>query len=123
LANVLAVDFAKLSSNATGDCSVGNAGFWSVPDECELVCAPPVLCATPARGSGVNDGDFEPDGAVDADDELEERLGGPFSPVDADEPGDPDEPESDGCARATPGIVATADPTPSATASAPTRPT
>jgi hypothetical protein len=109
--------------------SVANTGFWSVPDEIELVCAPPVLCATPVRGSGVadesadnelcvvNDGDFEPDG--------------PLLPVDeeADEPDDPEDdelddgPESDGCARATPGMVATTDPTPSATASAPTRPT
>ena len=79
----------------------------------------------------VNDADFEPDGEVDADDELGERLDGPLWPGDeeADEPDEPedealdDEPESDGSARATPGIVATAVPTPSATASAPTRPT
>jgi hypothetical protein len=134
----LVVVRAKLSSNPAGNSSVGNTGFWSGPDEFELVCAPPVLCTTPVRGSGVADesadnelcvidGDFEPDGEVDADDELGERLGGPSWAVDeeADEPGDPedDEPESDGCARATPGMVATADPTPSATASAPTRPT
>jgi hypothetical protein len=148
----LVVGRAKLSSNAAGNSSVGNTGFWSVPDEIELVCGPPVLCTTPVRGSGVadesadnelcvvvddvdetvvNDGDFEPDGEVDADDEFDERLDGPLWPVDeeADEPDEPedeeldDEPESDGSARATPGMVATADPTPSATASAPTRPT
>jgi hypothetical protein len=158
----LVVGRAKLSSNAAGNSSVGNTGFWSVPDEIELVCAPPVLCTTPVRGSGVadesadnelcvvvddvdetvvNDGDFEPDGEVDADfepdgevdadDELDERLDGPLWPVDeeADEPDEPedeeldDEPGSDGSARATPGMVATADPTPSATTSAPTRPT
>jgi hypothetical protein len=137
----LVVVSATLSTNAAGNKSVGSTGFCSVPDEIELVCAPPVLCATPVRGSGVaddsadnelcvNDGDFEPDGEV-ADDELGERLDGSLWPVDedADEPGDPEdeeldeEPESDGCARATPGMVATADPTPSATASAPTRPT
>jgi hypothetical protein len=147
----LVVVSATLSTNAAGNKSVGSTGFCSVPDEIELVCAPPVLCATPVRGSGVaddsannglcvfaddvdetvvNDGDFEPDGEVDAD-ELGERLDGSLWPVDedADEPGDPEdeeldeEPESDGCARATPGMVATADPTPSATASAPTRPT
>lgn len=129
---------AKLSSTAAGNSSVGNTGFWSVPDEIELVCAPPVLCTAPVRGSGgddesadnelcVNDGDFELDGDVDADDGLEDRLDGPLWPVDeeADEPGDPEDEalESDGSARATPGMVATADPTPSATASAPTRPT
>jgi hypothetical protein len=148
----LVVGRAKLSSDAAGNSSVGNTGFWSVPDEIELVCAPPVLCTTPVRGSGVadesadielcvvvddvdetvvNDGDFEPDGEVDADDELDERLDGPLCPVDEDavEPDEPedeeldDEAESDGSARATPGMVATADPTPSATASAPTRPT
>lgn len=148
----MVVGRAELSSNAADNSSVGNTGFWSVPDEIELVCAPPVLCTTPVRGSGVahesadnelwavvddvdeivvNDGDSEPDGEFDADDELGERLDGPLWPVDEDavEPGEPedeeldDEPESDGSARATPGMVATAVPTPSATASAPTRPT
>ena len=131
---------ARLSSKSLGNSSVGTTGFWPVPDEIERVCAPPALCATPVRGSGVadefcdielrvNDGECEPDGEFVAD-ELEEGFDGPFCAADEepDEPGDPEdeeldeEPESDGCAMATPGIVATADPTPSATASAPTRP-
>ena len=75
----------------------------------------------------VDDGEFEADGEVDADDELEERPDGLSLPVD-EEPGELDESEddeleSDGSASATPGMVATADPTPSATATAPIRPT
>ena len=68
---------------------------------------------------------------VEADDGLEEGLDGLCFSVDeeADELDEPedveldDEPEPDGSASATPGVVATADPTPSATANAPTRPT
>jgi len=64
-------------------------------------------------------------------DELDERLDGLLLFVDeaADEPDEPegeefdDALESDGSASATPGVVATAVPTPSATANAPTRPT
>jgi hypothetical protein len=121
-------------------------------DAIELVCAPPVLCTMPVRGSGVadgsaddglpvavddvvetvvSDGDVEPDGDVDADDELEEGVDRLLLSVDeeADELDEledeelDDELESDGTASATPGVVATATPTPSATAKAPTRPT
>lgn len=90
----------------------------------------------PVRGSGAVDesADDELSVSVDdvgADDELEEGLDGLSLSVDeeADELDGPedeeldDELESDGSASATPGMVVTADPTPSATASAPTRPT
>jgi hypothetical protein len=79
----------------------------------------------------VSDGDFEPDGDVDADDELEEGVDRLLLSVDeeADELDEPEDEEpddelvSDGTASATPGVVAIATPTPSATAKAPTRPT
>jgi hypothetical protein len=117
---------SKLSSNAAGNGSVGNTGFWSVPDEIERVCAPPVLFTTPVRRSRVAD--------ESADNELWVSVDGADGPLwsvdeEPEEPGDPedeeldDEPDSDGSAIATPGMVATAEPTPSATASAPTRPT
>lgn len=140
---------AELAPDDAGDFSLGNTGFWSVLDAFELACTPTVLGTSPVEGSGVadgfaddelpvavddvdetvvNDGDFEPDGGVDADDELEEGSDGLFLSVDdeVDEPEDEVldvEPESDGSASATPGMVATAEPTPSATANAPTRPT
>lgn len=101
-----------LALTVAGD---GSAVF----DGVELVCAPPVVCATAVPGSGVVD---EP-----AEDEVEEGLDGLSLSVDeeADEldVSELDEVESEGSASATPGIVATADPTPSATANAPTRPT
>ena len=128
-ATVLVVVRAELASTDSCDSS-------SVLDAVELVCAPPVLCTMPVRGSGAVDesADDELSVSVDdveADDELEEGLDGLSLSVDeeADELDGPedeeldDELESDGSASATPGMVATADPTPSATASAPTRPT
>jgi hypothetical protein len=77
----------------------------------------------------VDDGELVPDGAVDTD-EPEERVDVPAVSVDeeldeldeADGEEVDDELESVGSARATPGIVAIAVPTPRATASAPTRP-
>lgn len=96
-----------LALTVAGD---GSAVF----DGVELVCAPPVVCATAVPGSGVVD---EP-----AEDEVEEGLDGLSLSVD-EEADELDEVESEGSASATPGIVATADPTPSATANAPTRPT
>jgi hypothetical protein len=129
-----------------GDGSLGNTGFLSLSDAIELACTPAVLCTSPVGGSGVadafaddelpvaaddvdetvvNDRDFSPDG------EAEEGPDGLFLSVDeeADEVDEPEdevldvELESDGFASATPGMVATAEPTPSAIANAPTRPT
>ena len=90
----------------------------------------------PGRGSGVLVGDGEVDavGEVDPDDDLNEReeafdgrlVLGDEEADEEDELEDEepdDELEPDGSANATPGMVATADPTPSATANAPTRPT
>ena len=123
----------------------------SLLDGVELACAPPELCTTPERGSAVEASlgeevelawastelcttpDVEPDEeaaaeadesvddvgsvddvlAADSDDELD---------VDDDEPDDErEELVSVGAANATPGVVATAPPTPSANASAPAR--
>jgi hypothetical protein len=86
------------------------------------------------RGSAVAESaDDELSVSVDdvEDDELEDGLDGLSLSVDEedDELDEPDDDElddelvCDGSARATPGMVATADPTPSATANAPTRPT
>jgi hypothetical protein len=129
-----------------------DAGVSGLGDTGELVRGPPVLCTMPVRGSGVVDddklpiavddvdedvvdgGEVEPFGEVDPDDELdelEEGLDGLLLLVDeeADEEDEledeelDDELEPDGSANATPGMVANADPTPSATANAPTRPT
>ena len=143
-AGVLVVVGADLDPTDAGDSGLGNTG--------KLVRAGPVLCTMPVRGSGVvdddelpvagddvdegivDDGEFAPACEVDAD-ELVKLLDGPLLLVDEeageedeleddeldDEPDD--ELEPDGSANATPGIVATADPTPSATANAPTRPT
>ena len=137
----------ELAADDRGDSSLGNTGFWSLSDAIELACTPAVLCTSPVGGSGVadafaddelpiavddvdetvvNDGDFSPDG------EVEEGPDGLFLSVD-EEADAVDEPEdevldvvelgSDGSASATPGMVATAEPTPSAIANAPTRPT
>ena len=128
--NVLVVVRAELSSTVAGDSS-------AVLGPGPLVCAPPVLCTTPAPGSGgVGDESADDDlsvsvDGVDSDAELEDGLDGlalsaDEEPEDLGGPGDDeldDELESDGTASATPGMVATADPTPSATANAPTRPT
>ena len=94
-------------------------------DAVELVCARPVLFTMPVRGSGAVDesADDELSVSVDdvgADDELAEGLDELDGPEDEELD---DGLEPDGSASATAGMVATADPTPSATASAPTRPT
>jgi hypothetical protein len=107
----------------------------SVSDAVELACAPPVLWPPSVLASGVADESVDDEPSVSvvvvvAAAELGERLDA-LSSVDdeadvLDEPdGDEldDEVVSDGSARATPGMVATADPIPSATANAPTRPT
>jgi hypothetical protein len=104
----------------------------SVSDAVELACAPPVLWTTPVLGSGVADEsvDDEPSVSVVVVAELGERLDAVSLSVDDEadvldeSDGDEldDELGSDGSARATPGMVATAHPTPSATANAPTRP-
>lgn len=137
-ADVLEAVSAESASGAA-DGSLGNAGFWSASDAIALSCAPPVLCTTPVGGSGVADESADDglpvvvdvvDVEVDADDELEGGLDGLLLSVDeeadaVDVPEDEelvDELESDGSATATPGMVATAEPTPSATANAPTRP-
>jgi hypothetical protein len=76
--------------------------------------------------SVVDDDAFESDGLVDFDEPVEALDGLPFSAdEDSDEVDelDDEELESVGSASATPGMLATAVPTPSATANAPTRPT
>jgi hypothetical protein len=118
----------------------------SLFDGFELACAPPELCTTPERGSGVEASlgeeveaawpstesctipDDEPDEepAADADESVDD-----VGPVDDglaadsdDEPeaeGEPDELESVESANASAGVFATAAPTPSATANAPAR--
>lgn len=107
-------------------------------------CAPPVLCATPAGTvvvdeppSGVLPAVDDVDGAVDVDPVDEESVDVelpeevldvvPAADDELDVPDEEldvpdDEPESVGAASATPGMVATAEPTPNATANAPTRP-
>jgi hypothetical protein len=134
-----------LGANDGSDGVLGNPELSVLLDALELSCAPPVLCTTPVRGSGVVDvsvvdevpvvdddvdetevdgGEANPDGAVDTDGELGVRPDGLVLSVDEEvDELDDDELESVGSARATPGIVATTDPTPRATASAPTRPT
>jgi hypothetical protein len=107
----------------------------SVSDAVELACAPPVLWTTPVLGSGVADESVDDEPSVSVvvvvDAELAERFDSLSVSVDdeADVLDEPDGEEldeelgSDGSARATPGMVATADPIPSATANAPTLPT
>jgi hypothetical protein len=69
--------------------------------------------------AGPDDGEDEgADGEPDDESEDEEVLS-----VDDESDDELDEPESDGPAHATPGVVATATPTPRATAKPPTRPT
>jgi hypothetical protein len=101
-----------MGGSGVGDESAGDELSGSAGDVDEIV---------------VDDGEFEPDGEVDADDELEERFDGLSLSVDEEldelDESEDDELESDGSASATPGMVATADPTPSATANTPTRPT
>jgi len=122
----------------------------TVSDTLALVWVPPLLCTIPVRGSGVSD--ESADGGLltsldDVDEAIVDVTSGSDGVVDPEEPAElpdglllsadedaeeldesdddelDDAPASDGSARATPGIVATADPTPSATANAPTRPT
>ncbi len=126
-ATVLVVVRAELASSDSCDSS-------SVLDAVELVCVRPVLFTMPVCESGAVDesaGD-ELSVSVDVDDdELEDGPDGLSLSAD-EEPDELDGPEDedlddglepDGSASATAGMVATADPTPSATASAPTRPT
>jgi hypothetical protein len=98
----------------------------SPADVAEPVWAPPELCTVPDRGSVVVDVDSAADVAgsveerpvdVEPDAESDDTLD-----VELDESDDEDELESDVSATATHGVVATAVPMPSATASAPTRP-
>jgi hypothetical protein len=98
-----------------------------------VVFAPPDACTTPDRGSAVDaesddEDDVPPDSPVepsddDGPDAVDVESGDDaLSEVDS-EPDDVDDPASDGSAAATHGEVATPAPIPSATASAPTRPT
>ena len=92
------------------------------------VCVPTVRCESPV--------DVEPDvepcepdvepvesdvESVESDVESDVELDSDFD-EESDADGEDVEPESDGSASATPGVFAIAAPTPSATASAPTRP-
>ena len=135
---------AELALDTAGDGPLGDTGFPAVLDGIELVCAPPVLCTMPVRGSGVvdgsaddglavaiddvvetvvSDGGFEPDGEVDAGDELAEGVDRLLLSAGEDADALDEELVSDGTASATPGVFATAAPTPSAIAKVPTRPT
>ncbi len=53
--NVSVVVGGELATNDVGDGSLGDTGFSAVSNAIERVRAPPVLCATPVRGSGVED--------------------------------------------------------------------
>ena len=107
-------------------------------DAVEPVCVLSGLFATAARGSGVADESADDelpvavvDDEPDEPDEAVAMLGRPLLSVEEEVnvPAEPegeeldDELESNGCASATPGMVATAVSTPSTTAKAPTRPT
>jgi len=139
-ADVLEAVPAEPASDDADDGPLASAGSWSASDAVALVCAPPVLCTTPVGESGVADESADDgllvavdvaDVVVDADDESDEGLDGLSLSVDeeADDVDEPaveeldDELESDVSAIAIPGMVATAEPTPSAIANAPTRPT
>ena len=123
----------------------------SLLDGVELVCAPPELCTIPERGSAVEaslgeevelvwastelctipDVEPEEEPAAEADEFVDDV--GPVDDVlaaDSDDELEADDDESDdeleelesvGSANATPGVFATAAPTPSATANTPTR--
>ena len=97
-------------------------------------CAPPVVCTSPVLESGVDDAAEEvpPVSADDVDDDGvftfdEDVVAAGFSLAEDESAGlveaDDVALESVGSASATPGVVAAAHPTPSATANAPTRPT
>jgi hypothetical protein len=124
------------SVEGNGVVSVGNDSAVTVvvldaalspADVAEPVWAPPELCTVPDRGSVVVDVDSAADvagsvddGSVDVEPDAEsvDTLDVELDESDDDE----DALESDGSATATHGVVATAVPMPSATASAPTRP-
>lgn len=88
---------------------MGVNAFEALPDAFELVCVPSELVAAPVVDGLVLFVDDEPEEPDEPDEPEGEELD--------------DELELDGSASATPGMVATAVPTPSATANAPTRPT
>ena len=99
----------------------------SPADVAEPVWAPPELCTVPECGSVVVD----VDPTADVEEPVEERPVDVEPDVESDDTldveldesdDDEDELESDGSATAAHGVVATAVPMPSATASAPTRP-
>jgi hypothetical protein len=104
----------------------------SPADVAEPVWAPPELCTVPECGSVVADVDptANVDPTADVEEPVEERPVNVEPDAESDdtldfeldESDDEDELESDGSATATHGVVATAVPMPSATASAPTRP-
>ena len=123
----------------------------SLLDGAEPVCGPPELCTIPERGSAVDapptgevelvwastelctlpDAEPEDEPAAEADELVDgvEPVDDVLAAESDDEPeadddeldDELDEPESDGSANATPGVLATAAPTPSATANRPTR--
>jgi hypothetical protein len=122
----------------------------SLLDDVELACAQPELCTTPERGSAVEASlgeevelawappelctvpEVEPDEAAAEADESVDDVGSVDDllaadsddglDVDDDEPDDErEELVSVGSANATPGVVATAPPTPSANANTPAR--
>ena len=104
------------------------------------VCVPTVRCESPVDvepdiepdESDVESDESDVESDVELDSDVDEESDEPDVESDFeldsdfDEESDADdedvEPESDGSASATPGVFATAAPTPSATASAPTRP-
>jgi hypothetical protein len=83
------------------------------------VCTSSATCTSPVLGSGV-----EEDGVFTSDDDVA-VVGFSLVEAESDESAELDDValESVGSANAMPGVVAAAQPTPSATAKAPTRPT
>jgi hypothetical protein len=128
------LDVVFVNRRVFGDCSVepvllGFACGIGDFDECDVTLRTGVLGNGGAVG--VSAAELVPTEAVSDAFELGEGLDGLLVFVD-EEAAEPDEPEadelddeleSDGSASATPGVVATAVPTPSATANAPIRPT
>ena len=124
---------------ATAEGTPGGAGLAladavaSRLDGVEPVCTPAELRTTPddepaEEPAADADEPVDEAGPVDAvpatDSELELELEADDDDGDAEEPADePEEPESAGSANATPGVFATAAPTPSATANTPARTT
>jgi hypothetical protein len=100
--------------------------------DCFDVCVPTVGCESPVDVEPCEpdaepdesdvESDIEPVEPVESDVESDDvELDSGFD-EESDADGEDVEPESDGSASATPGVFAIAAPTPSATASAPTRP-